>query len=198
MDTGRRRDNRKPFTLLQIKMDKEDFLTSERLLKNSEDLTRLNPSWLTQFPEKQRQEIFFAQVLPVIALRTDKFLNDAVSRIPESHIETPLLTITVDPDCDKWLGGFTQLNFNLKEARRGYEKDHLSRTALLVEYVVLMRAALMSHKLWRFCAEFFLLGLAYSKPSPAKFEFIKTDGLAKNIREALKTRHWDFTNVVEN
>ena len=82
-------------------MDKEDFLTSERRLKNSEDLTRLNPSWLTQFPEKQRQEIFFAQVLPVIALRTDTFLNDAVSQIPESHIETPLLTITVDPDCDK-------------------------------------------------------------------------------------------------
>ena len=23
----------------------------------------------------------------------------------------------------------------------------------------------MSHKLWRFCAEFFLLGLAYSKPA---------------------------------
>jgi hypothetical protein len=129
MGIGRRRDNRKSFTLLQIKMEEEYFLTEfipedEMRLKNSEDLTRLNPSWLTQFPEKQRQEIFFAQVLPVIALWTDNFVNHAVrvSQIPESHIETPLLSITVDPGSGKWLCGFTQLNFNLKEPEEATRK----------------------------------------------------------------------------
>jgi hypothetical protein len=123
-----------------------------------EHLERLQTSWLAQWPPEQQREIFFRQVLPVIAFRLDPDHAQGVVSWP--LLEIPDMTAEIG----SWFTEFENPNLDLNKVLGGYKSAPLGRLQLLAHFCAIRRADMMYHKLWRLCAEFYLLSLAYNEP----------------------------------
>lgn len=114
------------------------------------NLRVLDPEWLDQYPSQRQEDAFFWDVLPVLVMRVGDIKPDWKLDIPG----------TIALPNDTWSSMFQDTNFDIDRAIITFNDKPLDCLKNLTQ-VVLLRAKVMYEKLWKHCAEFCLLGLAY-------------------------------------
>jgi hypothetical protein len=116
----------------------------------------LDPAYLEAFKDgKKRQDIFFQEVLPVLATRFDH--SKPSSPASPENISSLLPQLPSTPRLDM----FTVPCVDISKIRDVYVLAPLKYIAQLHRFVVFKRAQMMYDKLWRHHAEFYFLGHAH-------------------------------------
>lgn len=140
--------------------------------QNKVDLDRLNPMWLSEMSEddRERKDIFYLTILPILAFRMDDGENQPslpehlrlerreAYKIRVGPIRKPMRERVSDPP--EWIDHFASPKFNAQRILDEFEKKPIAYVTKLAAFVFYERAQTISHKMWRFCPEFYWIALA--------------------------------------
>lgn len=122
------------------------------------NLLELDPAWLQQFPEQNREKLFFKRVLPLLALRVNELTCELDRRI--TVLECP---------SNEWIDKVTEHTFTPENFLDIFSASASEKLTALYRYLILERAKVMYEKLWRECEEWCLLGFAFSCPIESRY-----------------------------